>query len=412
MKNNILLVLVFILFCTLEAQAQAINDNGTNVGIGAPAPNVSATNNVRLLVDGGLLQNTSGSRYAQQFRTKGSFNSSSYSAGGSLGWVSTYSVLTRTVGVRGYANVSKAISTSFKPSVSFGGSFTLNIKGISGNKVFNIGGVRGILSGKWNGHELPDGYAGAVVGIDNIKGKSTHAGYFDGNVRVIGNIRSGFVSNPAYTIYNENNKYLQFGVASCNGCYGSFAKPGDGVMRVLGGGDLIFAIPGTNGNRKIAFHSSGDKIMTIQEVGTSGKVGVGTTNFPTTIGGANISAYKLFVKGGILTEEVRVRTGWADYVFDKNYNLKSLDQVEKYIAENGHLPNVPSAQTVAEEGIELGDIAKIQQEKIEELTLYLIQQKKEIEGLKKENQNLKSLAERLTVMEDQLKKLVDKTYNK
>lgn len=106
-----------------------------------------------------------------------------------------------------------------------------------------------------------------------------------------------------------------------------------------------------------------------------GKVGIGgngTTafgSFPTTAGTVNVSAYNLFVKGGILTEEVRVNltSGWADYVFAKDYELKPLAEVESYIAANGHLPNVPSAKQVKEEGIELGEMSKIQQEKIEEL---------------------------------------------
>ncbi len=188
-------------------------------------------------------------------------------------------------------------------------------------------------------------------------------------------------TNPNLRLSSSIGTYLEMGMSSCNGCYDSFSKPNDAVIRTLGGGDLLFAIPGTNGNRKIAFHTAGDKILTIQEVGTSGKVGVGTVNFPTVIGGANISNYKLFVKGGILTEEVRVRTGWADYVFADNYPLKKLSEVEDFIEENGHLPNVPSAKQVEEDGLSLGEISKIQQEKIEELTLYIIELNKRIENL-------------------------------
>ncbi|NHN25780.1 hypothetical protein FIA58_008850 [Flavobacterium jejuense] len=112
-----------------------------------------------------------------------------------------------------------------------------------------------------------------------------------------------------------------------------------------------------------------------------GRVGIGTENTPTAIGSANLSAYKLYVKGGILTEEVRVRTGWADYVFANDYNLKSLAEVENFIVKNKHLPNVPSAKQVEEEGVSLGEMARIQQEKIEELTLYIIEQNKRIEAL-------------------------------
>lgn len=131
----------------------------------------------------------------------------------------------------------------------------------------------------------------------------------------------------------------------------------------------------------------------------NGKVGIGgnsTTGFgsyPTLAGGVDVSAYQLFVKGGILTEEVRVSLAntWADYVFNKNYSLKPLAEVEKYINDYGHLPNVPSAAQVKEEGIELGNMAKIQQEKIEELTLYIIQQNKINEKQAKEIEELKKL---------------------
>lgn len=123
------------------------------------------------------------------------------------------------------------------------------------------------------------------------------------------------------------------------------------------------------------------------------KVGIGgVTSFPTTAGTINVDKYKLVVKGGILTEEVRVSLAntWADYVFNEDYKLAPLTDIECFIAENGHLPNVPSAAQVKEEGIELGDMARIQQEKIEELTLYLIQQNKRLDEQDKEIKELKA----------------------
>jgi hypothetical protein len=119
--------------------------------------------------------------------------------------------------------------------------------------------------------------------------------------------------------------------------------------------------------------------------------------FPTTAGSINVSGYKLFVKGGILTEEIRVALAstWADYVFKKDYKLPSLQAVEKHIQEKGHLINVPSADEVAASGINLGEMSKIQQEKIEELTLYIIEQnkinEKQAQILKKQNQEIEAL---------------------
>ncbi|GGF25568.1 SlyX family protein [Flavobacterium limi] len=106
-------------------------------------------------------------------------------------------------------------------------------------------------------------------------------------------------------------------------------------------------------------------------------LGIGTSNFTD-----GVETYRLSVKGKIRAEEVKVYNTWADYVFAKNYDLKPLKEVENYITTNGHLPNVPSAKEITDKGLELGEMAKIQQEKIEELTLYLIQQNREIEELK------------------------------
>lgn len=108
-----------------------------------------------------------------------------------------------------------------------------------------------------------------------------------------------------------------------------------------------------------------------------GNIGIGTSNFTD-----GATTYRISVKGKIRAEEVKVYNTWADYVFAPTYILPSLKEVENYIAKNGHLPNVPSAKEIKEKGLELGEMSKIQQEKIEELTLYMIQQNKEIEELK------------------------------
>jgi hypothetical protein len=103
----------------------------------------------------------------------------------------------------------------------------------------------------------------------------------------------------------------------------------------------------------------------------TGNVGIGTLN-PT---------YKLSVNGDIRTKEVVVESNWADYVFDEKYKLNSLDEVEKFILQNKHLPNIPSAKEVEEKGLHVGDVQKRMMEKIEELTLYMIEANKKIERL-------------------------------
>ncbi|SHM96956.1 hypothetical protein [Flavobacterium chilense] len=106
----------------------------------------------------------------------------------------------------------------------------------------------------------------------------------------------------------------------------------------------------------------------------NGNVGIGSTN-PTN---------KLDVNGTIHSKEVKVdMTGWSDFVFKKDYNLPTLQEVEKHISEKGHLENIPSEEEVLKDGISLGEMNAKLLQKIEEMTLYMIEMKKEIELLKK-----------------------------
>lgn len=116
----------------------------------------------------------------------------------------------------------------------------------------------------------------------------------------------------------------------------------------------------------------------------NGNVGIGTTN--------NFG-YKLAVNGNAIFTEVKVKlyANWPDYVFHRNYNLLPLNELETYLQKNKHLPGIPSAKQVEEEGgIELGKMNAKLLEKIEELTLYMIELKKENEKIKEEMQKLSS----------------------
>ncbi len=88
------------------------------------------------------------------------------------------------------------------------------------------------------------------------------------------------------------------------------------------------------------------------------------------------------VNGNIRAKEIKVETAnWPDYVFREGYELRSLEETETYIRENGHLPEVPKAEEVESEGQSLGEMNKILLKKMEEMTLYLIEQEKRIKAL-------------------------------
>jgi|GEM_PF-718868 len=111
-------------------------------------------------------------------------------------------------------------------------------------------------------------------------------------------------------------------------------------------------------------------------VDSEGDVGIGTTE---------TGIYKLAVAGSIRAEEVQIEhlDKWYDCVFENDYNLPSLSDIEAFVKENKHLPEVPSEEDVMEQGINLGEMNAILLKKVEELTLHLIEQQKQIEELKK-----------------------------
>lgn len=91
----------------------------------------------------------------------------------------------------------------------------------------------------------------------------------------------------------------------------------------------------------------------------------------------------LYNDGQLQAKEVKVTlSGWPDYVFGEGYKLMSLDETEKFINENGHLPGVPSAQEVEEDGLSLGEMNARLMQKVEELTLHVIELQKQIDELK------------------------------
>lgn len=121
----------------------------------------------------------------------------------------------------------------------------------------------------------------------------------------------------------------------------------------------------------------------------TGCVAIGISTFPTNQNWP--TDYKLAVNGKIIATDFMVRLGpWPDYVFQDDYELKSIAELKEFLLKKKHLPGIPSSKEIADTDLSISKIVVLQMEKIEELTLYLIQLNDEIENMKKENIKLKT----------------------
>jgi hypothetical protein len=159
-----------------------------------------------------------------------------------------------------------------------------------------------------------------------------------------------------------------------------------------GGGNLFF----TTG--------IGKGQMERMRINANGQVGIGTDT--KSISSANLNLYNLFVTKGILSENYGLgpQNKWADYVFSNGYSLSSLSEIERFIDQNGHLPNIPEAEKILKEGYSLHDMNVKFLEKIEELTLHLIQKDKEIKDLQQRLSKQEELMAKVAELEKLLLK--------
>ncbi len=237
----------------------------------------------------------------------------------------------------------------------------------------------------------------------------------------------------------------QLALATANGFYSPTATPGDMVLRSLNNnvvvyapnGEISFATEPSNGaNTKMTIQSDGD--VGIGMTPLSNKLAVAGSVYAEEgyhFGGVNLAniepdgpgiayngrsfggeytmvyhnflnnqvnigynprqlvggGYLLTVDGQILAEGITIQnsTSWPDYVFEDDYALRSLEEVDAFVKQNKHLPGVPSAKDV-EEGVSVGEMQRVLLEKVEELTLYVIDQDKELEAMRSENESLKA----------------------
>jgi hypothetical protein len=161
-----------------------------------------------------------------------------------------------------------------------------------------------------------------------------------------------------------------------------------GVYGVAQGGQVAHGVYGfaNQGGTNWGGYFAGDSYMASLAIGTDFLVAT-NTNAPPPAG------YKLAVNGKVICEEVEVilSEDWPDYVFEENYDLMPLPDVEAAIRAEGHLPGVPSAQEIADGGVALGAMQAKLMEKVEELTLHMIALNKDLKEVRRENKELRSL---------------------
>jgi hypothetical protein len=201
-----------------------------------------------------------------------------------------------------------------------------------------------------------------------------------------GNVGIGTISPDAKLVVNGDAKVKENLFIS--GASGSYTT-GDNPVLYFGVNSDFAKINVPFGDKMIlsSYHGytfktsyNGATALPALTIGITGDVGIGTTTPDS----------KLAVNGTIHSKEVKVdMLGWPDYVFKKEYDLPTLEEVEKHINEKGHLQNIPSEEEVLKNGINLGEMNAKLLQKMEEMTLYMSEMKKENEVVKKENALMK-----------------------
>lgn len=278
---------------------------------------------------------------------------------------------------------------------------TQNGGGISGNGAAGLHLKNNTVTGAvtWSLYSLGSG--NTIQGPGNFLIERDSLGFKKAMMLInqtSGNVGLGTLT-PSEKLHVHNGTIKITGVNSAGGPMILFG--GSSVNAPFGEWGLEYstAVPGKEGmNFWRPFGSSGTGGNYVLFLGNNGQVGINTNN-PTAqftvngnvlIGDPGVvtipnTNYKLFVETGILTEKVRVSIKntleWSDFVFEKDYSLKSICELEAFVTEHKHLPDMPSATEVVNNGIDLGEMDALLLQKVEELSIYIIQLNKKIEAL-------------------------------
>ncbi|QHV98859.1 autotransporter outer membrane beta-barrel domain-containing protein [Spirosoma endbachense] len=384
--------------------------------------------------------NTLVGTFAGNFVTTGSNN---VFLGGNAGFFNTTGSLnTFTGSSAGYSNSTGGNNTFTGYYAGFGnqtGSFNAFLGFGVGRQ--NTTGSSNTLMGPYAGYSNQTGsqntFMGYYAGYNNVASGNTFIGYQSGtnntsgqyntflgyqanagsgglvNATALGNNATVNVSDAVVIGNNAkvgigtssptNRLHINSGEVNKSGLRLEEVNDDDPVSRFT---NKFLSVDG-DGNVILAGYSNGGREAAVESLWQRKGRFLQSSNDDAVIIGQNVlktpAGYRLFVQEGILTEKVKVAikntADWSDKVFAPAYKLQSLVQVEQYITAHQHLPGVPSAEQLVKEGMDVAKMDAKLLEKIEELTLYLIEQRKELANVQEQNRQLK---ERMMVLESKV----------
>lgn len=259
-----------------------------------------------------------------------------------------------------------------------------------------VKGNRNVFLGNASGARNVDGsfntYVGTRAGRFTLGSSNTFIGSFAGyddttndNSNVEFNVSIGRYAGAAETnsrrLHISSSDAVLANAPFASLIYGEFDNK---MVRINGAFEVMGDSDGTTIDNRITG-------TTIFGHSTTHDLDEGTGGVTNTIHRDHYPNYSVWVKDGLVSEDVAIsaKEGWADYVFEDDYQLPSLERTESFVKKNRHLEGIPSAAEIADHGWSLAEMDKNLLKKVEELTLHLIAMNKRLEEVEKENKLLK-----------------------
>jgi hypothetical protein len=254
------------------------------------------------------------------------------------------------------------------------GTNSLIINGYNGNPI----------TGTANINEIYSNFVSEPLYINKTNGANTIINPNTGTVSIgTTDAGSSYLTNVKLNIGGSLvvSNSIALGSLSQNNTYGqsyiSTSSTNDILFYTNGGNNQVLSL-GNNGNILLGGNTGINTSTPRAALDVKGKVIIGNKTITT----GTDTDFQLSVDGKIVSTKVIVTDqGWSDHVFNANYKLKTLEEVNDYIKQNHHLADIPSEIEISKNGIDTGEMLKLHMAKIEELTLYLIQQEKKIKNL-------------------------------